>query len=259
MDDVGIQNFPESPAKQEVWFWHANLDLLATEGDTASLSPDEIERSARFRFEHLRRRFAAGRAFLRRTLAQLLEVEPETVRFNYASLGKPSVDFRGSEAARPLFFNLSHCEEQLVLAISRNSEVGIDVEKVRKLPDEEALVNRFFEKREREEYHALPDSLKTHGFFNCWTRKEAVLKAKGCGLSIPLDSFRVSLDPRRRCELLDFDQELEKLSYWRLLDIDSESDSKISLAIRNSEANKTALGDHLVIAGSTFAEAQPNL
>ncbi|EDY83746.1 4'-phosphopantetheinyl transferase superfamily [Verrucomicrobiia bacterium DG1235] len=229
---MGRASDQASLARPEIRYSRVNLDLFPAKESLYPLSPDEIERSARFRFERHRQRFVAGRSYLRQTLAHLLSVKPDSIRFTYSEYGKPSVDILHSGAQSPLFFNLSHCEELMVLAISRSIEIGIDVEKVRKLPDEEQLVDQFFEKREREEYHALPEALKTQGFFNCWTRKEAFLKARGDGLQTPLDSFSVSLDPRLECRIRKFNSLPESIDDWTLKTIDCGNDAIVAIAAK---------------------------
>jgi 4'-phosphopantetheinyl transferase len=176
----------------------ASLD--AGSGDLeASLSPDERRRAARFVFERDRRRFIAARARLRQLLGERLGVSPEKVQLAYSSAGKPSLA-PGYE--RDLRFNLSHCEDVAVFAFADGREVGIDVEAVRELEDAGEIAARFFSPAEDEAYRGLPERERPQGFFNCWTRKEAFIKALGSGLSHPLDSFAVSLAPGEPARIL---------------------------------------------------------
>src|SRR5256886_7924492 len=111
----------------------------------------------------------------------------------YGAHGKPALAPRF--AASDLRFNVSHCDDLAVYAFSHGCEVGIDVEAVRVMGDADDLAARFFSRREHGAYRALHPRDKPLGFFQCWTRKEAFIKALGDGLSYPLDRFDVSLAP----------------------------------------------------------------
>lgn len=195
------------------------------------LSDDEKRRTERFRGERLQRRFAAGRALLRQILGDLLNLAPDQVIFHYSPLGKPTLAHAAHRADK-LHFNVSHCEERVVIAATLAAPIGVDVEKFRPLSDESELAIRFFEPGEIAEYFSLPAALRNQGFFNAWTRKEAILKARGDGLSTPLDSFRVSLDPRAPCEIRAFTSLPESASKWSLISLSPTPDSVAAIAIR---------------------------
>jgi 4'-phosphopantetheinyl transferase len=155
------------------------------------LTDEELERAGRFRTRVLRERFILGRGILRAALAQPLATAPSAVAFTYGDQGKPFVD-----NDRGLQFNLSHSDEQALFAISFERELGIDIERIRSLSNMEEIALRFFCV---EEYNNLMDLhselTRTAAFFRCWTSKEAYIKAIGGGLSLPLNSFRVTLLP----------------------------------------------------------------
>jgi 4'-phosphopantetheinyl transferase len=171
--------------------------LMVEDGElhalAALLSDDERARATRFVFDRDRRRFIIGRARLRQLLAGRLDVPPGTISFVRGAHGKPALADRFRDSR--LCFNLSHCDDLAVYAFVRGRDVGIDVEAVRPLPDADTMASRFFSTDERAAYMALPAGDRALGFFNCWTRKEAFVKAVGDGLSHPLDSFSVSLIP----------------------------------------------------------------
>lgn len=173
----------------------------AATGELAKcLSGAERLRASRFVFERDRRRFIVGRAQLRHLLASRLGVRPDAVEFVYGPQGKPGLGGRFADV--DLRFNLSHSEDVAVYAFTRGLEIGIDVEYVRELRDADDIAARFFSRRENEVYRALDPDGRPSGFFNCWTRKEAFIKALGEGLSHPLDRFDVSLAPGERAEIL---------------------------------------------------------
>jgi 4'-phosphopantetheinyl transferase len=163
---------------------------------TALLSPSERERASRFAFERDGRRFIVARATLRRLLAARLDVQPEEIELVNGPHGKPAL------ADSDLHFNVSHCDDLAVYAFSWRHEIGIDVEAVRWFVDAEDVAARFFSRRENIAYAALDPLDRPLGFFNCWTRKEAFIKALGDGLDHPLDSFDVSLAPNEPPRIL---------------------------------------------------------
>src|SRR3989442_1734328 len=144
----------------------------------AELLPDgERQRATRFAFDRDRCRFVVARSRLRQLLGERLEVGPDGLELAYGVRGKPGL--AGRFADSDLRFNLSHCDDVAVYALSHGREVGIDVEAVRVVPDADAIAACMFSRAENEVYRALDARDKPVGFFNCWTRKEAFIKALG--------------------------------------------------------------------------------
>ena len=192
--------WPSSPKTPEltgdaIHIWRASLamDSATLRRLESTLADQERARAERFRFERDRNRFIAARGFLRDLLGRYLECVPQTIEFVYGPRGKPAIS--GSESGHPLSFNLSHSHELAVIGINREREIGIDVELIRPEFTGEEIAKRYFSAKEVDELGRLPAELRTEGFFLCWTRKEAYIKAKGDGLHISLDSFDVSLSP----------------------------------------------------------------
>jgi 4'-phosphopantetheinyl transferase len=161
------------------------------------LSTAEKKRADRLRVPARRREFTVARAILRSSLGAACGVEPGEITFTVGDHGKP----RLAEQPTEFGFNISHSHGAVALALVRGREVGIDIEKVRSDIEAERLAVRFFSPRENDLLSRLPGREMLTAFFDCWTRKEAVLKAIGAGLSLSLSSFDVSLDPDR-AELL---------------------------------------------------------
>lgn len=180
----------------------ARLDAeLALVGELAPcLSDGERFRASHFVFERDRRRFIVGRARLRHLLASRLGVLPPEVELVYGPRGKPRLSRQFAESA--LCFNVSHSGDVAVYAFSRDREIGVDVEAVRDIADADNIAARFFSRRENAAYRALQPRDRPLGFFNCWTRKEAFIKALGDGLYYPLDCFDVSLAPDEPARIL---------------------------------------------------------
>jgi len=166
----------------------------------ALLSDAERARAPRFKFEIHRRRYIVTRGRLRLLLAERLDTAPESIEIACRSHGKPILGGRFVECG--LHFNVSHSENVAVYAFADRREVGIDIEAVRELWDMDSIAAGVFSPREHEAYLNLEASERALGFFNCWTRKEAFVKALGDGLRYPLDSFEVSLSPGQQAKLL---------------------------------------------------------
>jgi 4'-phosphopantetheinyl transferase len=158
----------------------------------AWLSPEETARSDRFYFPRHRRAFVLGRAALRALVARYLGMDAADVGFVYGPQGKPALE---SSDACSLRFNASNSGNLAAYVFTSGCDIGVDVEQHRTLADLENVARRFFSPEETAELMDLAASEKTEAFFRCWTRKEAYIKALGGGLSIPLDSFRVTLRP----------------------------------------------------------------
>lgn len=171
-----------------VWSWSLEADSLSFEGAEALLSEDEKARGRSFVTAALRHRFVAGRARLRALLGGQLGLDPRTLAFVQNEFGKPRL------AGHPsLHFSLSHSGDQAVLAVSEQREIGIDIERVRPL-DHLDLARRYFHPNEVSAIESVrPPDEQLLAFFRIWTLKEAVVKAIGRGLSIPLDTFDVSI------------------------------------------------------------------
>jgi len=185
----------------EVHIWCAVLDLdwanYARLQET--LAPEELARAARFHFVKDWQHFVAGRGVLRDILGRYLHREPAEIRFSHGPCGKPSLLV---DCGIPqLRFNLARSHGRGLYAIARNREVGIDLERVEPDLANLEIAKRFFSPREFSELCTLPTSLQLEAFFNCWTRKEAYVKARGEGLHMCLDSFDVSLTPGQPSEL----------------------------------------------------------
>ncbi|MGH8772735.1 MAG: 4'-phosphopantetheinyl transferase family protein [Burkholderiales bacterium] len=178
------------------------------------LSDAERQRANRFALDRDRRRVIVARAPLRELLAARLGVEPETVELTYGAHGKPALARRFAEL--DLRFNISHSGELAVYAFAAGREIGIDVKKTRILRDADDIAARFFSRREIETYHALEPRDRPQGFFNCWTRKEAFVKALGDGLSHPLDRFDVSLAPGKPAKILRVESTPGDHCGWRM-------------------------------------------
>ncbi len=174
--------------------WTANLDLSPHElcGVEDTLSPDERERAAKFHFAGDWRRFIASRGILRDIVARYLGRSASALRFSYGAFGKPAL---ADDCDGDLRFNLSHSGSVALYAVTRNREIGVDVERIDSSFVEDGIEEKFFSRNEVAKLRSLHASQRLRAFFDCWTRKEAYVKARGGGLQISLRGFEVSLAP----------------------------------------------------------------
>ena len=180
-------------SRENIHIWRAVLDLQEKriEDLKKSLSEDEIIRADRFRYEQDKNRFISARGILRLILADYLSVEPGALRFDYENEGKPRL--RSITGKEDIQFNLSHSEGLALYVFTRGYEAGVDLERIRNFPEMEQIVEQLFAAGERALFGALPSGGKQKTFFNWWTRKEALTKATGKGLSYPLE--RIDFPP----------------------------------------------------------------
>jgi 4'-phosphopantetheinyl transferase len=164
-----------------------DLDPGAVDALAGWLHDDECRRAGRFRLARDRRRYVVARGLLRTLLAARLGTHPRSVELCCGAHGKPRL--APGSAAGDLRFNVSHTGDFALFAFSRGREVGVDVEAVLPMRDADAVARHFFSRSELRAYRALEPGARQAGFFTCWTRKEAYLKALGGGLPSPLSEF----------------------------------------------------------------------
>lgn len=188
-------------------------------GFESFLSSGEAEQAAAFRFEDLRRSFRLTRGALRLLVGRYVGVSPEQVVLSQGSHGKPGL--ARQEGAGPDFeFNVSHSGTMAIFAFTFGCEVGVDIEQIVPLADMARVASYFFSREETEDLFALPPGERQRAFYVCWTRKEAYVKAVGTGLSIPLESFAVTLRPGEPARFLHLDHDQSLARAWVLHDLE---------------------------------------
>ena len=196
----------------------------------AVLTADELDRASSFVHDAHRTRYVLRRLALRELLGRYLHVEPSDVRFVYSDYGKPELP------GETLRFNVAHSEDLAVIGLTEHDRLGVDVERVRDLPDIDGVARAVFSDRELEVFDALPDSSKIRAFFDGWTRKEAFVKAVGKGLSQPLKVFDVTLRPGEEARLLELDGSTARAATWSLFDVSPMEGWVGAVAVERSEA-----------------------
>jgi len=222
-------------SRDEVHVWRAHLGLSRSRIQSLYqiLSLDEQARARRFHFRRDHDHFIAARGLLRSILGRYLKREPGGLRFCYSTHGKPRLSEQPDEDI--LNFNLSHSHGLALFAITRGRELGVDLEYVQAGLVDEEIAERFFCPGEISTLRALPKNVQPQAFYACWTRKEAYIKAKGEGLSMPLDQFEVSLSPGYPATLLWTNVDQEEASRWELKELSPGSGCVAALCVQGHD------------------------
>ena len=196
---VAPAKFTLAAGQVHVWLVRADDAALCMACCENLLATAERERAARFKFEKDRRLYTVAHAALRSILADYLKLIPEDLQFETGPRGKPRLapTFRKDS----LEFNLSHSFEVALIAVTRERDIGVDVEHIKEQFAFAEVAERYFTTREVSALRALPEALQRRAFYQCWTSKEAFLKANGVGLSGELDEVEIVLAGEGRVQV----------------------------------------------------------
>jgi 4'-phosphopantetheinyl transferase len=226
---------PKEPliTDKTVHVYRIALDL--PEGDIQEmlkfLSADEVTRANRFVYPTYRDHFIAGRAQLRFILSRYTRQDPAKIILDYNEYGKPFL----TSSPGVVQFNLSHSHNLGLLAITANKRVGVDIERVRTDIDYAQIAKQFFSAGEVARLLDLPGELQLEAFYACWTRKEAFIKARGKGLTIPLDQFEVSFDPHTSPRLIHTGSDMVNKNEWSLYELRPGTGYIATLAVQDQD------------------------
>ncbi len=219
----------------EVHVWQVSLNECASKIESLqqTLCMEEKKRSERFYFQGDRENFIVARGLLREILSRYLGSLPRNLRFCYSSTGKPALTkaFDGDR----LRFNLSHSHGCVLYAITQNRDIGIDIERIRTDFSYEQIASSIFSLREKAVFFQLPILLRHQAFFNCFTRKEAYIKATGQGLSLPLEQIDVTLVPGEPADLLGTKWNPLEAWRWSLQDIFVDPNYAAAVAVEGDD------------------------
>ena len=219
----------------DVHVWRASFHELMPllNHFTALISPDEQMKAGRYKFDDNRAEYIIARGLLRHLLGSYLGQKPGNLRFFYNPYGKPALS--NEAGTNRLTFNLSHAHGYVMYVFTRGREVGIDLERIRPEAAHDGVAERFFSSKEVTMLRSLPRHAQPIGFFNCWTRKEAYIKARGEGLTIPLNMFDVSLVPGEPAALLESRVDPADTSRWTLKSLDMGTQYIAALAVEGQD------------------------
>lgn len=181
-----------------VHIWRLLFSSNSEPVSSNTLSDDEIQKAERFRFEADKNKYVLSRTVLRNLLSQYTGIDARELTFSYTRYGKPSLLNQTRDT--PVCFNLTHSKDIALFAFAQRCEIGIDIEYMRNNVEYLKLAERFFSRQEYQALAKLSDSELKMGFYRCWTRKEAFIKALGTSLSSSHSKFAVNVekdgDPR---------------------------------------------------------------
>lgn len=226
-----------------LWMFHMNTTPPGIKRFYPVLSADEKERSERFvHFMH-RKRFIAAHGFLRSVLSRYLELPPEDILFDRKQNGKPILKSEGHDES--LHFNLSHSGHFAMLAVSRNLELGMDVEYMDRKNQWQKLVRRFFTEPEQQAVFALPPDRQQHAFFQVWTRKEAHMKVTGQGLHLSPTRFTVCVPPLAPRLLAMNGVADDALNRWHMYDVELPESARAYCACLSVEGEAKKIEQYI--------------
>ena len=196
--------------------WRASLNSSSAEllYFQSLLSKEENERAARFYFERDRGRYIAGRGILRTLLGGYLGMDAHRIKIIYGPDGKPMLEDTFNK--RRLQFNLSNSNDWAIYIFGWDHPVGIDLEHVRVFDAADDFAKQYFAAQETALLNSLTHDQKWDAFFKFWTAKESFLKAKGSGLTFPLNQVEISLGAGNDARIASINGDLQQAANWRL-------------------------------------------
>jgi 4'-phosphopantetheinyl transferase len=223
-------------ARNEVHIWRVTLELPTVNPNLLRdlLSSNERARAERFVFSQHRDRFIVAHGFLRVILSSYLNCSPAEIAFTYDEHGKPwllSPDHHGGK----LNFNLAHSAMLAIYGVTLGRAIGVDIEHIRTDFAVDEIARSAFSANDAHCLFSLPPHERQKAFFDGWTRKEAFIKAKGTGLSLPLDQFDVTLAPGEPAALLETRWDKSEVQLWSLRAMDVAPDYAASIAVQGHD------------------------
>jgi len=201
--------------------WLCQADTVKDEFDyfRSLLSAEEQARAQRFKLEIHRNRFIISHGFKRSVLAKYLSIEPAHIQFQSGEKGKPSL-IAAVDEEQDIKFNLSHTQDITLLAISRGTELGIDIEYIDRKTEWAEICQRFYTEPEQQALFALAKEKQKSAFYQLWTRKEAYMKVLGSGLSLPPTGFTLTVPPQSPSLIQHYSEKYQPSVQIEFIDIE---------------------------------------
>lgn len=199
----------------------------ALERLTAMLSPEERAIASAFDSADRRRGYVVAHALLRAILGRAAGVAPNELVFRYGRRGKPEL----ANPSQDLQFNMSHSRDMVLVAVAHGRRVGVDIEHIDEPGDVRRITARFLSPRDRDAIEQLPPERQRDAFLRCWTRKEAYMKARGDGISRPLDDFDVAPAPEAASSRLRTSPRPNESDAWELADVPAPRGFMAAIAV----------------------------
>lgn len=221
-----IQPFSLQPDIIHVWVFSLVEPDFEYPMWVQSLSEEERDRSKQYKFEIDRLRFVARRGLLRQLLAKYCGTAPGEIVYKTNQFGKLSLP------SKSICFNLSASQNKIAIAFTPQNEVGVDIEKVHSLPELSCIAETRFSSVESARLFTLAPEKQLDGFYHVWTQKEAFVKARGEGLSLPLDNFSVEVDPDVPGGIQTIKGGVEEVSAWKMYTKVSEPGWRLAVCVQ---------------------------
>ena len=206
--------------QEEVHLWFADpheiRDIALLRAYEALLSEEELVRMRQFRFAEHRHVHLVSHALMRVVLSRYAGVAPGLWRFTTNVYGRPEI--AAPEGVPPLRFNLSHSADMVLFGVALDEDIGVDVENTARGAPPENFAQRFFARREYQDWLAVAPERRQERFFEYWTLMEAYLKARGQGLHVPTTQFAFQFERDGGIDI-SFEQGLDddprNWSFWQ--------------------------------------------
>jgi 4'-phosphopantetheinyl transferase len=193
----------------------------------ALLSAEERAIASAFDSEDRRRSYIVAHALLRTILARIAGVKPNELVFRYGRRGKPEL----ASPIQDVQFNMSHARDVVLVAVAHGRRVGVDIEHIDEPGDVRRIAARFLSPRDRDAIDQLPADRQREAFLRCWTRKEAYMKARGDGISRPLDDFEVTPTQEASRARLRSSANPNDTDAWELADVPAPRGFMAAIAV----------------------------
>ena len=207
---------PVTLPSDEIHLCLADYDQIADEQLHVSyrklLYDAERAQEPRFYFAKDRRRYLVTRALVRTVLSRYAPVDPSAWVFSTNAYGRPQID---NVQAKDLTFNISHTHSMIVLGVTRKRALGVDVENVRAREVSIDIADHYFAPQEVTALNAVPAHEQQYRFFEYWTFKESYIKARGMGLSLPLDKFSFHYRDERAVDIAIHPELADDAARWQ--------------------------------------------
>ena len=224
-------DFELSTDRIDVWQIDLTGDHNSYEKYIQYLSDDENFRLNKFKITAKRYEFSRVRSILRYLLKRYLNADPRSIKFGMSSHGKPFV------IGHDISFNVTHSHGCALIGFTRNTPIGLDVEKLRNKVDCQGLSRRYFSPNESDELLAIAEEDQQQAFFTCWTRKEAFVKALGRGIGFGLDNFDVAFQNHDQPRIKDIRFKEENAKHWGVASLNTSPGYVASICYKSEKPN----------------------
>ncbi len=203
------------------------------------LTKEELVRRQHFYFPEHRHQYLITRALVRTTLSRYLNVQPENLRFKINRYGRPEI---AASQGVPLRFNLSNTNGLIMCGVALQDDIGVDAETLTREIAAADIAGRYFSQQEADDLGEMDERMKRDRFFQYWTLKESYIKARGMGLSLPLDQFTFHLPVKGTSMCLSFDPCLnDNPDQWQCWLLKPTPDHYAAISVRRAADSPSAL------------------